>query len=359
MKNIKKTPIIFAIFAFCLLLIGCAEESLPPQSTDPTPDSGERIDFSQGIFVVNEGNFGWGHGSISFIDAQGKAHQEVFRRANEGQILGNVAQSMSFYNEKAFIVVNNSQLIEVVDRFSLKRIGTIEGLRSPRYILPLSESKAYVTDMYEACVWIVNPQTLQITGRIDVGGWCEQLIVHEGKVYVCNFSDGQLIEIDPNRDEIITRHNIGLGATHILLDANKKIWILCNGNGANRINAENPELYQYDPTNGQFLQRFVFPERESSPGGLCISPDGQQLFFINGDIFRLHILDEHLPTSSFVPRDGRLFYSLGISSEGLLYAADAIDYVQDGNVFVYNIQTAALLQTHKVGVIPTQFQEAK
>jgi len=50
---------------------------------------------------------------------------------------------MNIINGKAYLVVNNSSKIEIINPKTFKSIGTITGLRSPRYIIKQAPIKLY------------------------------------------------------------------------------------------------------------------------------------------------------------------------------------------------------------------------
>ena len=135
-----------------LFLFSCEKE----KSNDPTTlfkaDSG-------GIYITNEGNFQSGNSSVTYYSpAKGLDYVDAYKGANN-VALGDVCQSMNLINGKLYVVVNNSGKIEVCDPFSMRRIKTITGLTSPRYILPVSNTKAYVTDTYSNNISIINLNT--------------------------------------------------------------------------------------------------------------------------------------------------------------------------------------------------------
>jgi hypothetical protein len=160
-----KNPGTVVLFLF-LIISSCKDEV-----EKPLPNTnGHRV------LISNEGNFGWGAGSLSSYNPSSKeVENELYKRIN-GEEPGNVFQSICKINKQYFLVMNNSQsIIDCDSQFT--KTGTITGFNSPRYMHKISESKAYVTDLYADKIWIVSLEELKITGSIAVSGWCENGIV--------------------------------------------------------------------------------------------------------------------------------------------------------------------------------------
>ena len=123
-----------------------------------------------GLFVVNEGNFQYGNATLSYYDPETRqVENEVFRRAN-GFRLGDTAQSMTVRNGTAWVVVNNSHVIFAIDTETFVEKGRIVGFTSPRHIHFLSDRKAYVTQLWDNRIFIVDPERYAITGHIECHG---------------------------------------------------------------------------------------------------------------------------------------------------------------------------------------------
>ena len=156
-----------------------------------------------GLFITNEGNFQYGNATLSYYDPETQQVQnEVFFRAN-GMKLGDVAQSMCIHDNKGWVVVNNSHVIFAIDLNTFKEVGRITNLTSPRYIHFLSDEKAYVTQLWDNRIFIINPKKYEITGYIQVpdmtmeSGSTEQMVQY-GKYVYCNCWSYQnrIIKID-------------------------------------------------------------------------------------------------------------------------------------------------------------------
>ena len=76
------------------LLISCQNDSINPNIPIGLYDNG--------YFVTNEGNFGTGNGSVSFIDESGLVSNNVFEQTNSFS-LGDVVQYMQIINDLSLI----------------------------------------------------------------------------------------------------------------------------------------------------------------------------------------------------------------------------------------------------------------
>src|SRR5690625_3238126 len=110
------------------LTVSCNSDD-DAQLVQDTPSN----NFTNGVLVLNEGAFMSGNASVSFISNTGEIQNNIFSTVNN-RALGDVAMNIDFYEDLAFIVVNNSNTVEVVDRFTFESKATIAGeLYNPRY----------------------------------------------------------------------------------------------------------------------------------------------------------------------------------------------------------------------------------
>jgi DNA-binding beta-propeller fold protein YncE len=330
-----------------LLVFGCDKDKIGPQFLTESVDISEAL---HKVYLVNEGNFGWGTGSISVYDPSSAivSHQ-AFSDAN-GFALGDVAQSMTRHDNKFYMVVNNSGKVEVMDTANLQSTATITGLNSPRFFLGLG-NKGYVTDLYANAISVVDLTTNAITSQIAFGDWTDRIIAVNGSVYVGAVNTGNLLEIDPATDLIVDTIPLTKGVGSMVVDDNGMLWVLCSGG----INDQIPQLYQIDPTDNSIVQSFAFGTINEGPNNLCIDPTGTMLYFVNGGIFSIATSSAGLPATALISANSRILYSLAVDpNSGELYASDAIDYVQASDVYRYSA-SGNLIETFKGGTITTSF----
>ena len=156
----------------CILLVSCEKTG-----SDSIIKSVEEDLKGDGVFVINEGNFLAGNGSLSFYSyASAKIFNNIFSQAN-GRALGDVPNSMVISGNKGYVVVNNSGKIEVVDKNTMKSSRTIDSLISPRHILLINSEKAYVSSIYSNSLTIINLQTNSVSGHINIRRSSEAMVL--------------------------------------------------------------------------------------------------------------------------------------------------------------------------------------
>ena len=269
-----------------------------------------------GLFITNEGNFMYGNASLSYYDPEKKqVENEIFFRAN-GFKLGDVAQSMVIRDGIGWIVVNNSGVIYAIDIYTFKEVGRIEGFTSPRYIHFLNDEKAYVTQIWDPRIYIVNPRTYEITGYIQTDmdfetGSTEQMVQYDKYVFTnCWSYQNRILVIDTETD--------------------------------------------IDAATRKVEKQFKFKFGDW-PSEVQLNGTRDTLYFINKAIWRLPVTATNFPVKPFVPYQNTLYYGLTVNPfNSEVYVADAIDYVQDGVILRYSPE-GELLDEFYVGIIPGAF----
>ncbi len=304
----------------------------------------------KGAFILNEGNFRAGNGSLSFFSwDSSKVFNHVFLDVND-KPLGDIPYTMNILNEKAYILVNNSGKIEVVNSSTMKSIKTINKIRSPRYISFVTSVKAYVTSLYSDSITILDLSSDAVSGYINISHSSESIIAYDSKAYVANWTGGkEIIVINTAYDQVINSIEVGIEPESMAVDKNGTLWVLCNG-GWQRENYA--ELIGIDTKTDAIIKRFVFPSKTDSPTSLQIDNRGETLWFLQNGVRKMSINDSQLPADSFIAGTGNNFYKLGISPENNeIFVTDVVDYQQKGFVLVYN-SSGSLISKMQTDIIP-------
>lgn len=328
-------------------------------------DYGNQEQFSlpgHGLFITNEGNFQYGNASLSFYDPLEKSvENELFYRANAMK-LGDVAQSMTIRDGIGWIVVNNSHVIFAIDIETGKEIGRITNLTSPRYIHFLSNEKAYVTQIWDNRIFIVNPSTFEITGYIPVPrmtmeqGSTEQMVQYGKYVFVnCWSYQNRILKIDTETDSVVDELVVGIQPTSLVLDKNNKIWSVTDGGyEGSPYGYEAPSLYRIDAETFAIEKEFRFKFGDA-PSEVQLNGTKDKIYWINDDIWEMDVTADVLPSNPFLDSRGTIYYGLTIDpASGDVYVADAIDYQQQGMILRYSSEGVELDKFY-VGIIPGAF----
>lgn len=327
------------------------------------------------VFIINQGNFGYGNSSLSYYDPVAKTViNNVFYGTN-GLPLGDVANSMAIHDSLGYVVVNNSGKIYILNTNTFKYVGKITGFTSPRNICFISDTKAYVTDMYSKSIEIVNPQSMQITGSINIDNHntnftqhtSEDVVLYNNYAFVNSWSyDDKVLVINTETDQVVDSITVTKQPNTMVLDKNDNLWVLSDGGySGSPYGQVNAALTEIDAKTMKVLKTFTFSNTAASPTGLCMNPAKDTLYYLKPSaygatinlpgVYAMSIGDQSLPSVPVINQNGRSFYALGIDpGNGTIYVSDAIDYQQNGKVFVYS-PTGQVDDSITAGIIPGGF----
>lgn len=349
-----KIKSMLTIFLFSTLLGGCMKWEYGLEEI--FDNKGE------GLFITNEGNFQYGNASLSYYDPTTKiVENEVFYRANAMK-LGDVAQSMTIHNNTGWIVVNNSHVVFAIDTQTFKEIGRITNLTSPRYIHFVSDEKAYVTQLWDNRIFIINPKRYEIVGHIVCpnmtmeSGSTEQMVQYGKYVFVnCWSYQNRILKIDTETDKVVDELTVGIQPTSLVLDCNNKLWTLTDGGyDGSPYGYEVPSLYRIDAETFTIEKQFKFSANDT-PSELQTNTSKDKIYWLNNDVWAMRVTDENLPAKSFLENKGTIYYGLTICPHtGDVYVADAIDYNQQGKIYRYS-KEGQLIDEFYVGITPGAF----
>lgn len=337
---------LFALLSVALFFASCKKDD---NTTDALVPDGS-------VLILNQGQFTHGNATVTLYNpVTDSTTQNLFQSVNS-RPLGDVAQSMMVSNGKGYIVVNNSSKIEVVDMNSFQSAGTITGVVSPRYILPVGNNKAYVSDLYSGLIYIVDLSSNAVVDSIVLAGETEQMELINNKVYALNIHNSDstwVVEIDPGNKAItnstfLTLHS-GAG---MVKGSDNQLWVMCT---PFIDSTQFPGLVKVDPSTHAVTQTLTYSSSQYDFSSLTVSTDGNSIYFLNDGLFKMDINATTLPSSPYIS-DSHYTYGLGIDKNNeKAYLAAPIDYIQNGKVYVYNLNTKALVDSISTGVVPGFF----
>ncbi len=320
-----KNLVIFIVF---ITVSACVKDK-PNTTVAPSI----QLTTNKKVYVVNEGNFMNSNSSVSLYDPGSSQVIEDFYKTQNNFNLGDVAQSVTKANSDFYVVVNNSGKIVVCDN-NFKFKATISGLTSPRFLLPISNSKAYVSDLYANVINVINLNSNSISGTIPCNGWTEKMILIYNKAFITNMKTNYVYIVNTLNDTKADSINVGPSTGNILIDKNDKVWVLSAGTATSGINASLKKINAI--TN--LVETTISFAVGDAPSALCMNKTKDTLYFLNNGIYQMPISAVTLPPAALINKGNKNFYGLGINpNDYTIYAADALDYIQKSNVYIFDI----------------------
>jgi hypothetical protein len=354
-----KSPIkIFKSLIFSLgvffTLIGCSKDETPNAKTFSPEESG--------FLLVNEGQFGKSNGSLSFIDENGSyILNDVYDTQNGTPLNGDIFQSIQFNKGKAYLVINNSNKIIVVDSTTFEFIEEITGISSPREKV-FHGTKSFISRLFTNSISVFESNVF--SESVEVGGDAEKMVISDNKLFIpvkipfaaSSTTKGlQVINLSDLTD--ITLIQTINGAESLAKDASGNLWLLCSGGF--QYDTDNPKtagrIYKINPTTLEKTDSITFDDVNFAPTDLKNAVGSSNIYFREGSkVFQLNT-SSTISYEEVIASDAISPYGFLVDEKkNLVFVTDAIDYSSQGDIWVYNLTTKTLKNTLKSDVGPSK-----
>lgn len=342
-----------------LILLTAFFTACTPKGSGDTPDEIDPEHHT--VYILNEGNYMASNGSLSSYKPYNQTViADFFAPANGGAPLGDSPTEFTTFKGKGYITLSGSGKIYIIELSSGKLLGKIIDLNSPRHIQFISETKAYVSNLWSPVIDIINPTTYLKTGSIDLGeGNCAEdfVMTDPNTIFTNCWSYGtKILKIDPRTDKVTGSLEVGIQPVALYSDRNGMLWTMTDGGWeGNSLGYADPELIRIDPTTFEVNHRMTIKRSETAMYNFKMNGAKDCLYYINDDVYALPVNATSLPTTPLIKAEGRNFYSIGVDPVlADIYVSDAIDFQQQGVVYRYTNQ-GKMVHSFKAGIIPGAF----
>lgn len=315
----------------------------------------------EGFFILNEGGWQKANASVSyrFTDGDSIKHN-IFENAN-GFKLGDVLQDMLINDSLSYLVVNNSGCIKVVRTSTFREKTTINGFNSPRSILKVNNTTAYVSDIYANQIYVVDLLANSISDSIWTGKYTESMVLVNGKVYVSLpsvwglYDSDQILEIDPATKSVTRQLTVGLNPYQMIADQDGDLWVFCLGDAwaSTPVSASIHRIDPDMPSDHEVIELAGLPVAFS--GAMALNKPKKKIYFLYGDLYEIDMSANQPAYIKLASFEGRTTVGLGYdTANDHLYITDAKDYNQNGSILKLD-PFGKQLQEFGAGVIPSRF----
>jgi len=362
-----------------LFLVACASALFFASCSDDDDNLGDNKyvplgSYDSGILVLNQGGFGHGDASLSYISFDlGTFQNNIFSLVNDGADLGDTGQDVGFNGDLAYVVLNASNKIEIVNRYTLVSVGTIAaGLDNPRYIA-FYNGKGYVTNWGDGGVTtddyvaVIDLSSNTVTANIPVIEGPERIIENGGKLYVAQtggYGYGNKISvIDPGTNAVSTTITVG-DVPNAMQIKDNTLYVSCGGKPSFADVETAGSLVRINLADNT-SSTMAFAAATQHPANLVIN-DNNLYYTVDDGIYKMALTSGELPAApAFTTTEQGVYgvYSFAVKNNRI-YVGDAVDYMSNGKVYVYTKgdtnagETGAigtLESSYTVGVIPAGF----
>lgn len=334
-----------------LLFISCEDDNSPDGRYD------------KGVFIVNEGAFLAGNGSITYYNPiSGAIKQNIFINP-AGDFAGDVVQSLIFNEDKAYVVVNGDNKIEVVNASTFKSIQTIvhPDLDKPRYV-EIINGKAYISvwgaydeffSLIDSYVLVYDLTSNTVVKKIDTNEGTENLLYNGQRLFASNYNYGSsstVSVINPSDNSLVGNIQLEAGPAGMVIDANGKLWVVCVGGWG----AANGQLFRVNP------ETLVVEDMITITGvpgmDIATTPDKQNIIYSVGtSVFSIPVSATEAPSVALFNAENVVSnYSLSVDqSNGDIWIGDAPSFSSTGKVYSYS-SSGVFSNSFDAGIGPTQ-----
>lgn len=350
----KLHKLILTAIAGSLLFVSCSDDD-----SKDVPSGA----YDNGVLILNQGKFLGGNSSVSFLSDALAIENNIFSSVNNGAVLGDTGQDIGLEGDLAYIVLNVSNKIEIVNRYTFAKVATIStGLTNPRYIA-FEDGKGYVTcwgdgtvatDDYVA---VIDLASNTIISNIPVAEGPERIVEENGKLYVAHsggYNYGNTVSVIETSGNTVTK-TITVGGVPNSLDVENGSLYVLSGGLPSWSGAETPGQLDVINLNDNTVTKTIAFAAATHPSNLVVK--GSSLFYtISNGIYTTATATATLPTTPlFTTEEQGVYgvYSFAVE-DGRIYVGDAVDYESNGKVLVYST-TGTLVNSFEVGVVPAGF----
>ncbi len=314
--------------------------------------------YENGILIINEGLVNSPAAEVAFLSNDLALQEDDIYKKNNGEAPGNILQTIGFSGDHAYLVLNVPNKIEVVNRYTFKKVKTVtEKLDNPRYIA-FTPNNYYVTnnDFFEVRKLNIYRTDHSFVKSIDFPRYAEKVVEAGGNIVVQ--TDGSTY--DSNYNELPTGHTVtiingrsnDLENTVTFPDTTGIIKDMISFGGYAYVlssDATHSYIHKVNGATGAFTTTTL----SGIAGAQKLRIDGNKFYFITSShkVYNMDMGSTVAPTQALisVPNAGYGFgYGFDVI-DGKIFIADS-QFAASSKARIYNAATGAEIKTINTGI---------
>lgn len=310
--------------------------------------------FTNGLYLGNEGNFGTPNGDISFYDLEADTlYEDVFQTANPGEDGFDVLQDFKIFDSRAYFLSKSSSdeklTIANSNDFTFESTVILDGA-GPQSITKIDENKAYISCANAPHIRILDLETATILGSVgsSIGSFYSQdhMAISGSNAYV--FMGDSIGIVDTDLDSAysaISTENAEVSCSGMFIE-NDKLFVLTNSGWS----GDESRLFRIDvETNTLELDL----DLSTLGKARLLQSDGDNLYFMVGnEVYKMAHSEEIAPSSSFATSSYSDAWDLAYGkaflvdpSSNKIYIGSAEGFAADGTYEVLSLEDGSELSS--------------
>ncbi|MGH1518386.1 YncE family protein [Chryseobacterium sp. JK1] len=339
----RVTRILTVLFAFVLLFnISCSNDS---DNIEISP-----ITYQNGYLISNEGNFQSYGANVMFLTRDlGLKQDNIYAYNNNNEILGDVLQTIGLDGNKAYLVMNNSNKIVVVDRYTFKKVGTItDQINNPRGIA-FANGFIYVTNMNLSSgaksVTKYKISDLSLVKKTDFTENIDKIVQAGGNVFVQNatFGSGNKVTYINTATDNMTQITVPNGDINRIVSDNTNVYT---------ISSTTTDSYIYKISSTGTITPVI--TLTGIPNATNLQIDNGKFYFSSGTkVYTTSVATPTVPTTALLTASdggGAYFTLYGFNVvDGKIFASDVKGFKAESEMTVYSAANGSKISSFKTG----------
>lgn len=302
--------------------------------------------YENGILVSNEGNYGTPTATVSFLSNDlSTVENNIYAKNNNNLPLGDVLQSIGFQGDYAYLVLNNSNKIEVVNRYSFQKIATVsDQVSQPRYIA-FANKNYYVTNSSGSAkfVNVYGVSDNSFVKKIALANTGERIVEANGAIVVQNASFGsgnKLTFINTSSNTVESILTLPAGSLEKIVSYGGNVYAIAGS-------ATDSYIYKVAST-GTITNTTILTGIAKAKN---LEIDGNRFFFTSGSkVYSMDMMSNTVPTAPIITEADNSwsnFYSFNVLN-GKIFISNANGFTAYSSVNIYST-AGALIKTVTTG----------
>ncbi len=302
--------------------------------------------YENGIIMSNEGNYGTPTATVSYVSNDlATVENNIYSSNNANAALGDVLQTIGFNGDYAYLVLNNSNKIEVVNRYTFKKVATVsDQVSQPRYIA-FANNNYYVTNSSGSSkfVTVYRSDNNAFVKKLDLTSTGERIVEAGGKIFVQNASFGtgkKLTIINPASNIVEAEVNVPNGNIQKTISDGGNVYTIAS-------TSTDSYIYKLSPT-GTITSTITLTGIANAKN---LEVDASKFFFSSGvKVYSMDMSTTTAPTNPIITTTDDSWSAMyGFSViDGKIYISNANGFTADSTVEIYST-SGTLLKTITTG----------